>query len=140
VNACVHHSAVPGSPLLVFSCFSLWVSISLCWAVYTQVPLSLSFMDAVHGCEKDLRFAVDTSCETCMGSGDKSGKGLSTCSACGGSGQQMTGRGMFHFVSPCENCGGRGQTIADPCGICSGSGVKRTAKTVSVKIPAGLAR
>jgi molecular chaperone DnaJ len=42
-------------------------------------------------------------------------------------------------VSPCPTCSGAGTTIASPCKKCKGEGRVRGEKTITVKIPAGVA-
>jgi DnaJ-class molecular chaperone len=52
-----------------------------------RYDLSLSFLEAVFGTEKELETMRLEGCDTCSGSGIKAGTEPNTCSACGGAGQ-----------------------------------------------------
>jgi molecular chaperone DnaJ len=64
-----------------------------------------------------------------------------SCPTCGGHGQvQQTGfGGMFRMVTTCPNCRGRRTVITDKCGDCRGQGRVPLKRTISVKIPMGIA-
>lgn len=47
-------------------------------------------------------------------------------------------QGAFGFSEPCQDCQGTGSRIDDPCTDCDGSGVKVRARTINVRIPAGV--
>jgi molecular chaperone DnaJ len=49
--------------------------------------------------------------------------------------------GFFNLVTvgTCDRCSGSGQIIADPCSTCHGSGLVDDERTVSVRIPSGVA-
>ncbi|MFA4874788.1 MAG: DnaJ domain-containing protein, partial [bacterium] len=51
-----------------------------------RYDLSISFMDAAHGTEREISIAREVSCEKCEGTGEKPGTGRRACSACGGAG------------------------------------------------------
>mgnify|MGYP002260500183 CR=1 FL=1 len=40
--------------------------------------------------------------------------------------------------TPCPRCNGEGQTIANPCGSCSGTGTTKKRSQIAIKIPAGV--
>jgi molecular chaperone DnaJ len=48
-------------------------------------------------------------------------------------------QGAFAFSEPCRECRGTGSVIDDPCPDCHGSGVTNQVRTITVKIPAGVA-
>lgn len=50
----------------------------------------------------------------------------------------MQSSGFFSVSSTCPQCLGRGSVITSPCRECSGRGKVKTAKTVQLKIPAGV--
>ncbi len=104
--------------------------------------ISLTFEEAVFGCEKDISINALEDCETCHGSGAKAGTHPETCSQCGGSGQVTVTRqtilGAMQSTSPCSRCHGTGQFIKDKCYTCSGSGKVRKKKIITVNIPAGI--
>ncbi len=60
------------------------------------------------------------------------------CSTCGGAGQVRMQQGIFSVQQTCPNCGGSGREISDPCNACDGTGQVREARTLQVKVPAGV--
>ena len=64
------------------------------------------------------------------------------CSECNGAGEirraQQSVFGQFVNVSTCGRCRGEGRVITSPCVSCRGRGGLRRARTISVKIPAGV--
>lgn len=103
-----------------------------------EYKLTISFEDAVYGCDKDITFSIDDTCPKCHGSGAEPGYKRHTCPQCGGSGQVMTSRGFFQMASTCPKCHGSGSIVDKPCTECHGSTTKRTQVKVSVHIPAGV--
>lgn len=103
-----------------------------------QYNLSLSLEEAVRGVEKEIRIPTLVECDTCHGSGAKSGSSPVTCSTCHGSGQVQMRQGFFAVQQTCPHCHGRGKIIKDPCNKCHGHGRVEKTKTLSVKIPAGV--
>jgi len=77
-------------------------------------------------------------CETCHGSGAKTGTQPRTCEACHGSGTVRLSQGFFSIQQTCPTCHGTGKTVSDPCQTCRGAGRVKKHKTLSVKIPAGV--
>ena len=103
-----------------------------------RYDLSLTFLEAAFGVEKELALEKMDTCETCGGSGCQSGTQPETCNFCRGTGQMARSQGFFTVRTTCPHCRGTGQMIADPCRDCRGTGQIKTRKTVSVKIPAGV--
>lgn len=103
-----------------------------------KVNISLSFNEAVHGCEKELAIMRYETCKGCHGSGAASAKGIETCTTCKGQGQVFQTRGFFSMSSPCPKCGGEGRMITDPCKQCRGQGRTKEKQQVKVHIPAGV--
>ncbi|NND83606.1 MAG: molecular chaperone DnaJ [Acidimicrobiia bacterium] len=104
--------------------------------VTTTVTLDLP--DAINGVSKTVRLTGDTTCSHCGGAGAEPGTSPSVCTTCGGSGRTNLNQGLFSFAQPCPQCAGSGQVIPTPCTTCRGSGTERRARTISVKIPAGV--
>lgn len=102
--------------------------------------MEISLEDAAKGIESKIRIPVQASCETCKGTGAKSGKSAVTCSTCGGHGQVRMQQGFFSVQQTCPKCHGTGKVIRDEdkCGTCHGAGRTKINKTLSVKIPAGV--
>lgn len=106
-----------------------------------RVQLIISFMEAVHGCEKEVSISTLHNCDDCNGTGSKD-KNKKTCTECGGTGQikisQRTPFGMVQTSKTCNKCSGTGSVINNPCKTCSGSGKINKPTKVSIKIPAGI--
>ena len=102
--------------------------------------MEISLEDAAKGIESKIRIPVQASCETCKGTGAKSGKSAVTCSTCGGHGQVRMQQGFFSVQQTCPKCHGTGKVIRDEdkCSTCHGAGRTKINKTLSVKIPAGV--
>jgi len=103
-----------------------------------EVSLTLNFMEAVNGVDKEVRYSAESKCLTCDGSGAKPGSKVVSCKTCNGRGVVGVSNGIFQFATPCSNCSGEGQVVSSPCTACRGRGTKNETKTVSVKIPAGV--
>lgn len=100
----------------------------------TRIP----FDTAVRGGEVRISVAGSETCPDCSGAGGRGGAQPETCHACGGSGTQTQGQGLFSIAQPCGVCGGSGSVIADPCPSCGGTGARRKTRNLRVKIPAGV--
>jgi molecular chaperone DnaJ len=107
-----------------------------------EMPLTITFEEAVFGVEKSITLEKKDACRTCEGSGAKPGTKVVTCSVCHGQGQIRTQRrtilGNIATSSVCEKCEGSGKVPEVPCETCEGKGIKRQEKTIEVKIPAGI--
>jgi molecular chaperone DnaJ len=107
-----------------------------------EMPLTISFEDAVHGVTKSVTLEKQDKCHVCQGSGAAPGTKVVTCSKCHGQGQILTTRrtifGNMQSAATCDKCDGDGKIPETPCSICHGSGILRRPKTLEVKIPAGI--
>lgn len=105
------------------------------------VTVTLSFMDAAKGCNKEINYKRNEPCSSCKGTGAKDGTKYTTCETCKGSGQvqQAVGGGFFKTVRivTCPKCGGMGKIITEKCSDCSGKGYKPTSTKLNIDIPAG---
>lgn len=104
--------------------------------------MTLEFMEAAFGVEKDITITKDDLCTNCKGTGAQPGTSPETCPTCHGQGrvqqQTQTLFGMTMVTKECPTCQGRGTVIKSPCAACSGRGRKPTKKTIHVKVPAGV--
>ncbi|MGE3709698.1 MAG: molecular chaperone DnaJ [Hyphomicrobiaceae bacterium] len=100
--------------------------------------LEIDLPDAYNGKTAQIRVPTSMVCETCSGSGAKSGTRPSTCQTCGGHGRVRASQGFFTIERTCHVCHGRGEVIDDPCPTCMGQGRVTKEKTLSVNIPAGV--
>ncbi len=107
-----------------------------------RYELTISFEDAVFGCQKEIELPRWETCSTCRGSGAQPGTSTTRCSACQGSGEirrvQQSIFGQFVNVTMCERCHGEGRVITTPCEKCRGQGRVRNNRRVVVNIPAGV--
>lgn len=107
-----------------------------------NVNLTLTFLEAAFGCEKEIQLNRKERCKDCNGTGAKSNSDYVTCPECNGSGQvtytQQTLFGMTRTTGICRNCGGKGKVVKEKCQSCKGNGVKSTSTKIKVKIPAGI--
>ena len=101
--------------------------------------MDISFMEAVHGCKKDITIDTYVNCEKCDGKGGHKEK---NCPTCHGSGtitqEQSTLFGAFVSKTTCPNCNGSGKTFEEICSECKGKGKVKKRKTLSVSVPAGI--
>lgn len=103
-----------------------------------RYDLKISFMEAVHGINREIDITKPETCWTCEGTGLRPGYQSKTCSMCKGRGQVMRSQGFFRINSTCPQCQGSGEIISDPCQDCGGNGLVNKKKKVSLKIPAGV--
>ncbi|MFA5990903.1 MAG: molecular chaperone DnaJ [Candidatus Doudnabacteria bacterium] len=107
-----------------------------------EMRIVITFEEAVFGVEKNVTLEKQDTCKTCGGNGAASGSKIVTCPKCHGQGQiRTTRRTIFGQVASsiaCDRCNGMGKIPENPCKTCSGNGVLRQQKTISVKIPAGI--
>src|SRR5579884_2078917 len=107
-----------------------------------RYELTITFEEAVFGCQKEIELPRWETCSNCRGSGAQPGTSTSRCSACQGTGEirrvQQSIFGQFVNVTMCERCRGEGRVITTPCEKCRGQGRVRTNRRVVVNIPAGV--
>lgn len=104
--------------------------------------IAIEFMEAVHGCKKEINISRLETCAECGGKGTAKGTSPETCPDCGGSGQvrmqQRTPFGVIQSTRTCPKCSGKGKVIKDPCPKCKGPGRVKVHKRLEVTIPAGI--
>jgi molecular chaperone DnaJ len=107
-----------------------------------QMPLSLTFEEAIFGVEKEIEYERDETCSACRGNGAEPGTSLKQCSNCGGRGEVRQVRQTFILqmveTIPCPTCQGRGQIIEKLCQVCAGRGLERKKIKKKVSVPAGV--
>lgn len=103
-----------------------------------RYDLPISFMEAVHGADREVEISKRETCWTCEGSGSRPGHRPQACPTCHGRGQILRSQGFFQVSTPCPRCGGSGQVITEPCQDCGGEGLVHKGKKVNIHIPAGV--
>ncbi len=107
-----------------------------------EMNVTLSFTEAVFGCQKEIKVNREEDCSTCRGTGAKDPNNVKTCATCGGQGkvrrQQQTPFGMAMTEAVCPNCNGTGQEATEKCTDCNGSKRKVVEKTITINFPAGV--
>src|SRR5215470_9795152 len=77
-----------------------------------RYELTITFEEAVFGCQKEIELPRWESCSTCKGSGAQPGTSKTRCSNCQGSGEirrvQQSIFGQFVNVTVCDRCRGEG--------------------------------
>ncbi len=101
-----------------------------------EMPLSLSFEEAIKGLTTNITVNRSEQCTRCNGAGDTGGP-VVVCQTCKGSGQVQRAGGRLRFAQECPDCGGTGRRRS-PCSVCHGKGVTPKTETVKVRIPAGV--
>ena len=104
-----------------------------------RYDLEITFEESATGAETTIQIPREETCETCAGSGAAPGTKAETCSQCRGAGQLRYQQGFLTVARPCPNCRGTGKTIAKPCQTCRGAGRIGKERSLTVKIPAGIA-
>jgi molecular chaperone DnaJ len=98
--------------------------------------------EAFRGADKEVKVPRTERCDVCSGTGAKPGTSQKTCQRCGGTGQlrvvRSAGFAQFVQVGICPNCKGQGKVVETPCSECSGSGMVRKTRRITVRIPPGV--
>ena len=102
-----------------------------------EMPLALSFEEAITGMTTNLTVNRSEQCSRCNGAGDIGGP-VVVCSTCKGNGQVQRTGGRLKFTQECPDCAGTGRR-RQPCSLCKGAGVMPKTETLkNVRIPAGV--
>jgi molecular chaperone DnaJ len=101
-----------------------------------EMPLALSFEEAVTGMMTNITVTRSEQCSRCNGAGDTGGAPI-TCPTCKGAGQVQRAGGRLRFAQECPDCNGAGKR-RPPCSLCQGKGVLPKTESVKVRIPAGV--
>lgn len=106
-----------------------------------EMDIAIDFKEMAFGTTRTVNLHKLEECETCKGSGSKSGK-TKKCATCGGSGVERVARrtplGMMQSTTTCGMCHGSGSVPEDVCRTCSGTGVHKQPTHIEVAIPAGI--
>ena len=101
-----------------------------------EMPLALSFEEAIQGLTTNITVNRSEQCSRCNGAGDIGGP-VMVCPSCKGTGQVQRAGGRLRFSQECPDCEGTGRRRS-PCSLCIGKGTLPKTETVKVRIPAGV--
>ena len=104
-----------------------------------ETEVRIDFTESVRGATVPLRIASPSSCGSCGGTGARAGTIPRACPICNGTGLVTRNQGAFAFSEPCRECRGTGRIIDDPCAECGGRGVSNRHRTLTMRIPPGVA-
>jgi molecular chaperone DnaJ len=108
-----------------------------------KVQINLTLTEVATGVDRTLTMRLLDACDKCNGNGAEPGTTPQRCATCGGSGEvrraQRSFFGQFVSVAPCPTCGGEGTVVSTPCKKCRGDGRVRAEKTLTIRVPAGVA-
>ncbi len=107
-----------------------------------KMILTIDFLEAVFGVEKEISLKKKITCVTCKGNGAEPGTPIETCKTCGGSGQvtrmQRSFLGNIQMQTTCTDCRGEGKKVTKKCSKCAGTGIHDEVVNFKTKIPAGI--
>jgi molecular chaperone DnaJ len=107
-----------------------------------EVEVTVPLERVLTGGEERVEVSRLETCPACRGSGAKAGTVPRDCTACGGTGQQVTtrqdGTVTLRQIATCAVCQGRSRMIDQPCPDCQGQGEVARPETLTVTIPRGV--
>lgn len=105
-----------------------------------ETTLTIAFEEAAFGTEKEFSINHMETCSTCHGNGAKPGTQPETCPQCHGSGSIPSQMDFFGLGmgQTCPSCHGEGKIVRERCNDCRGKSVKRTSRSIKVKVPSGV--
>jgi molecular chaperone DnaJ len=100
--------------------------------------LTVTFLDAMRGVERQVVVTRQDICPTCRGAGHvPTPEGR--CAHCHATGNVRWARGHMVFSKPCAACGGTGRQRQQRCAVCAAQGRVVRTDAIPVAVPAGTA-
>ena len=99
--------------------------------------LTLAFLDAMSGADRQITVTRHVSCDSCRGAGIVHTVDAK-CAHCQGAGRIRWARGHMVFTKGCTLCGGTGRERHRRCGTCAGQGRTVRTEAIHVAVPAGV--
>jgi molecular chaperone DnaJ len=101
-----------------------------------HATLSVSFVEAMRGVERQVFVTRQDLCGRCGGTGYvRAVEGR--CAPCHGTGQVRWTRGHMVFTKSCAACNGTGRQRSERCGVCFGHARHARSEAASVAVPPG---
>jgi molecular chaperone DnaJ len=104
-----------------------------------RYDLEIPFEQSAKGAETSVQIPRHEACDSCKGSGAAPGAAPAACPQCRGTGQLRYQQGFFTVARTCGQCRGSGRVITKVCATCHGAGLVEKTRTLTVRIPAGIA-
>ncbi|MGQ0839586.1 molecular chaperone DnaJ [Actinokineospora sp.] len=105
--------------------------------------IQMTLEECATGISREITVDTAVLCDRCRGAGCAAGTAPTTCDTCGGRGEvqsvQRSFLGQVVTARACPTCRGLGEVIPDPCQQCAGEGRVRSRRTITAKIPPGVA-
>ncbi|CRK55547.1 Chaperone protein DnaJ [Alloactinosynnema sp. L-07] len=105
--------------------------------------IQMTLEECATGVSREIAVETAILCDLCRGSGCADGTSPTTCDTCHGRGEvqsvQRSFLGQVVTARACPVCRGLGEVIPDPCRQCAGEGRVRARRTITAKIPPGVA-
>ncbi len=107
-----------------------------------SVDIEITFAESVFGTKRKVSLGKTSACDTCHGSGAKSGTKMKKCSTCSGKGRinelRKSFLGTFSTVATCTACAGVGEIPEEKCKTCAGMGVVKKHEEIEINVPVGI--
>lgn len=105
-----------------------------------NVKVSLSFEEAIAGCQKSVSYEANQLCGRCAGNGGEPGVATTQCGVCEGRGKVRPLVSLVPLQRDriCSACRGTGVRAVRPCTTCRGDGVIGVRRTIDINFPAGV--
>jgi molecular chaperone DnaJ len=107
------------------------------------IRIELTLEECNTGVSRELTVDTAVLCDVCRGSGCAEGTSPQVCDTCAGRGEiqsvQRSFLGQVVTARACPVCRGIGEVIPDPCRQCGGDGRVRARRTITAKVPPGVA-
>jgi molecular chaperone DnaJ len=100
--------------------------------------IEITLKESYLGTKKEISYYHFVACDTCNGSGAKTGTKAERCATCKGNGQVQYQQGFFVFSQNCSDCGGKGYNIPNPCPSCNGQSRIQKYEKFTITIPEGV--
>lgn len=102
-----------------------------------EIEITIEFLDACFGVEKNIRYIYLDICEICDKYKKKHGDyKYKKCGECVGTGRMIFKHGLMQVQTTCSNCNATGKVI--DCDVCFGNFYHQKSAELLVKIPAGI--
>lgn len=107
------------------------------------VRCSIELVDAAVGTQVEVPIDTALLCPSCQGKGSSDGKAPIPCGECHERGfitiQSRSGFGLFSRQVACKRCAAYGNIIENPCLECHGEGRVQNRRSITIKVPKGVA-